>query len=91
MILCRLSLHSNLICSAFSALMLLVGRREGHPACKNRVVRYWRDYLSGVRCKFFAYGPADATATPSSFAPVKSRMVYFSGTSLPRLSWKKGL
>jgi len=36
------------------------------------------------------YGPADATATPSSLAPVKSRMVYLSGTGLPRLSWKKG-
>jgi len=25
---------------AFSALTLLVGRQEGHPACKNRVVGY---------------------------------------------------
>jgi len=32
------------------------------------------------------YGPAGATATLSSHAPVKSRMVYFSGTGLPRLS-----
>ena len=32
----------------------------------------------------------DATATPSSLAPVKSRMVYLSGADLPRLSWKKG-
>ena len=44
----------------------------------------------------FAYGPADATATPSSFvgttslAVVKSRTVYLSGDGLPRLSWKKG-
>jgi len=37
-----------------------------------------------------AYGPADAIATPSSHALVKSRMVYLSGASLPRLSWKKG-
>jgi len=36
------------------------------------------------------HGPADATATPSSLAPVKSRMVYLSDASLPRLSWKKG-
>jgi len=35
-------------------------RQEGHPACKNWVVRYWRGYLSGTRCKLFAYGPADA-------------------------------
>jgi len=74
---------------AFSALMLLVGRQEGHPACKNWVVRYWCGYLSGARCKWFAYGPADAPATPSSLAPVKSRMVYLSGAGLPRLSWKK--
>jgi len=33
--------------SAFSALMLLVGQQEGHPACKNWVVRYWHGYLSG--------------------------------------------
>jgi len=38
----------------------------------------------------FAYSSADATATPSSVAPVKSRMVYLSGASLPKLSWKKG-
>jgi len=37
---------------------------------------YWHGYLSGARCKLFAYGPADVTATPSSLAPVKSRMVY---------------
>ena len=36
-----------------------------------------------------AYGAADATATPSSIAPVKSRMVYLSGAGLSR-SWKKG-
>jgi len=34
--------------------------------------------------------PADATATSSSLAPVKSRMVYLSGAGLPRLSLKKG-
>ena len=66
-----------------------VGCQEGHPAYKKWkwVVRYWRGYLSGARCKWFAYGPADATL--SSVAPVKSRMVYLSGVGLPRLSWKK--
>jgi len=48
--------------SAFSALTLLVGRQEGRPACKNRVVGCWHGYLSGARCRL-AYGPADATAT----------------------------
>jgi len=47
---------------AFSALTLLVGRQEGHPACKNWAVGCWCGYLSGVRCKL-AYSPADATAT----------------------------
>ena len=77
-----------LLLIAFIALSLLVGRQEGHPACKNWVVRYWRGHLCEVRCKWFAYGPADAIASPSSLAPVKSRMVYLSGASLPRLSWK---
>jgi len=46
---------------AFSALTLLVGRQEEHPACKNRVVGCWRGFLFGARCRL-AYGPADATA-----------------------------
>ena len=36
---------------------------------------YWRGYLPGARCKLFPYRPADVNATPSSLAPVKSRMV----------------
>ena len=48
---------------AFSALMLLVGQQEGHPACKNiRVVECWRGYLSGAQCRL-ACGPVDSTAT----------------------------
>ena len=79
-----------LLC-AFSALTLLVVPQEGHPACKKYVVmRCWRGYLSGARCKWFAYGSADATATPSSLSSAKSRMIYPSDASLPRLSWKKG-
>jgi len=62
---------------AFSELTLLVGRQEEYPACKNWVIRCWCGYLSVVRCRFFAYGPADATAsqTPSSLASQKSRLV----------------
>jgi len=40
--------------------------------------------------KIGSFCPADATATPSSLAPVKSRMVYLSSAGLPRLSWEKG-
>jgi len=32
------------------------------------VMRSWHCYLSGARCKWFACGPSDATATPSSLA-----------------------
>ena len=46
---------------AFSALTLLVGRQDGHPACK-KLSGCWRGYLSGARCRL-ARGPADATAT----------------------------
>ena len=60
---------------AFIALTLLVGWQEGHPACvKNWVVGCWHSYLSGARCRL-AYGPADATASHSSLASVKSRLV----------------
>ena len=42
------------------------------------MIRCWCGYLSGVRCRLFVYGPADATAipkTPSSLASFKSRLV----------------
>ena len=45
----------------FSALMLLVGRQEGHPACK-KLRGGMLAWLSGMRCRL-AYSPADATAT----------------------------
>ena len=45
-----MAILTSLIC-AFSALTLLVGRQEGHPACKNWVVRCWCGYLSGARCR----------------------------------------
>ena len=60
-----------------SALTLLVGWQEGHPACKkNWVVRCWHGCLSGTRCRL-ACGPADATAIHCSLslAVVKSRLV----------------
>ena len=62
-----------------------LGSRKGIRPI-NWVVRYWRGYLSAVTCKWFAYGPADATVIPSFLVPIKSRMVYFSDASLPRLS-----
>jgi len=53
-----------------------VGWASGNqPESKKRVLRCWHGCLSGVRCKWFAYGPADATASPSSVASLKSRLV----------------
>ena len=78
---------------AFSALTLLAGRQEEHPACKNWVMRCWCGYLSGVRCRLFAYGPADATAIPKPrhlLRHLNPDWFYLSGTGLPRLSWKRG-
>ena len=54
--------HYATLLHAFSALTLLVGRQEGHPACKKLSGGCWHGYLSGARCRL-AYGPADATAT----------------------------
>ena len=59
---------------AFIALTLLVGRQEGHLICKKlsdevlvwcafSALTGWCGYLSGVRCRLFAYGPADAIAS----------------------------
>ena len=59
---------------AFSALTLLAGRQEGHPACKNWVVGCWHGYMSGARCRL-AYGQADATATHCLIASLKSRLI----------------
>jgi len=52
----------DLMLVAFNALTLLVGRQEGHPACRKLSGGMLRGYLSGARCRL-AYGPADATAT----------------------------
>jgi len=59
---------------AFSALTLLVGWQEGHPACKklSRGVLAWLSVWSEVQTD-----PADATAHchSVSLASVKSRLV----------------
>jgi len=44
---------------AFSALTLLVGRQEGHPACKDE----WYGTDMVICLERIAYGPANATAT----------------------------
>jgi len=50
----------------------------------------WLSVWTGAMCKQYAYGLADAIATPSSLASFKSKMVCLSCAGLPRLSWKRG-
>ena len=83
---CHCTEGNNYINSQTSVLWRCwLGGRKGIQPVKTE----WWGYRSGARCKWFAYGPADANATPSSLSPVKIRMVYLSGVGLPRLSWKK--
>jgi len=63
------------IISSFSALTLLVGRQEGHPACKKLSggVLMWLSVWNEVQTE---YSPADATATHCLLLwTVKSRLV----------------
>jgi len=75
----------------FSASTLLAGRQKEHPACINWLMRCWSGYLSGARCRLFAYGPADATAIPKPhrlLPRLNPDWFYLFGTGLTRLSWK---
>ena len=77
----------------FSALTLLVGRHEEHPACTNWVMGCWCGYLSGARWSLFAYGLTNDTAFPKPhhlLSHLNPDWFYLSGTVLPRLSWKRG-
>ena len=51
------------IALAFSALTLLVGWQEGHPACKKRVVGCWHGYLSAARCTLAQLMPLPLTVS----------------------------
>ena len=48
---------------ACGALTQLVGHQEEHPVCKNGVMRCYCGYLSAVRRRLFAHGPAAVTAS----------------------------
>jgi len=67
---------------AFSALKLLVGWQEGHPACK-KLSGGMLAWLSGMRCRL-AYSPAGATSTHCSCSS-KSRLVLLFWYQLTRV------
>ena len=49
---------------------------------KNRLMRCWHGYLSGMRCRWFAYGPADVIASTSSLASLNPDWFILSGACL---------
>jgi len=67
---------------AFSALTMLVGRQEGHPACKklSGEVLAWLSVWSEVQTCIW---PSRCHCHLLSLASVKSRLVYLSGTGSP--------
>ena len=67
---------------AFSALTLLVGRQEGHPACKKQSggVLVWLSVWSKVQTCIW---PSWFHCHSLSLASEKSRLVLFSGTGSP--------
>ena len=67
---------------AFSALTLLVGRQEGHPACKKLSggVLAWLSVWSELQ---IVYGPADATATHCLLLQYSPDWFYLSGSGPP--------
>ena len=87
---CKTSLDLNearddavLVCSAFSALMLLVGRQEGHLACKK--TEWWGAGM--VTClerdaDLHMAKPMPLTLTVSCFSKIQN-WFYISGTSSP--------
>jgi len=78
----RLYDSNHLQAVAFGALTLLVGRQEGHPACKKLSggVLAWLSVWSEVQTCIW---PSRCHCHSLSLASAKSRLVYLSGTGSP--------
>ena len=76
-------------CAAFSALTLLVGRQEGHPACKKLSggVLAWLSVWSDVQTCIW---PSWCHCHLLSFVSVKSRLVLPFWYRLTRVVLEKG-
>ena len=81
---------NNSNCSAFSALTLLVGRQEGHPACKKLSggVVAWLSVWSKMQACIW---PSWCQCHSLSVASVKSRLVLPFWYRLTRVVLDKGL
>jgi len=73
---------------AFSAVMLLVGQQEGHPACKKIWGGWWRWALVSAN----GVAPSRMVCVSASVnLPLHHKVQKFSsGTGSPWWSWKKG-
>jgi len=69
------------MCTVCQTAVSALSIKDMHPV-KNCAV-----YLSAMRCKWQAYGSADAIVRLSSLASLKPRMVYLSHNWL---TWKVG-
>jgi len=70
-----------------------LGTRKSIRPVKKWVMGCRYGYLSGARCRLFVHGPVDATVIPKPhhlLPQLNPDRFYLSGTSLPRLSWKRG-
>ena len=66
-------------------------RAPGLQKLSDEVLDCWCGYLSGARCRLFAY--ADATVMPKPhhlLSQLNPDWFYLSGTGSPRLSLKRG-
>jgi len=73
--------NNKVFAHAFSALTLLVGRQEGHPACKK--TEWWGAGVVICLERGADLHMAQLMPLPLSLASVKSTLVYLSGTGSP--------
>ena len=86
--------HSLLQYYSFSALTLLVGRQEEHPACRNRLIRCWCGYLSAARCRLFCIWNSWWHCIPRLhhlLPPLNPGWFYLSGTGFPGCPGKEAV
>jgi len=77
----RMNFKETSTYNAFSALTLLDGRQEEHPACKNWAMRCLYGYLSQVRCRFFCVWSSWCYCIPKTHHLLSHLPVWY------RLTW----
>jgi len=83
---CQITLTSCYYDVAFSALTLLVGRQEGHPACKKWGSRRWALLSPDGAVPIWTVGESASINLPSRHEV----QMFSSGTGSPGWSQKKG-